>query len=208
MKHCFFIISCTLALVANTAYAEGLPANPWSAKQEIIDNTIFHASRNDIVRSNPAPSTNSGQNTIGLKDITSSFRNSWEQNKQQHIQTTTDNNDVNTIDALNALNTLSRYMNNNHNNNNNADTTDTTGNSMDFSALKQKFSNISNQSKAKVSAQNSETDRQIRKLKYKYNYYKSEVNSGYDSIKNKTKPIYDTMKKSVQEAEKISGVKF
>ena len=211
MKCCSFIILCALFLTATAAFAEGLPANPWAARQEIIDDTVFHASRNELVRSESVQHNNTDRNNMQeLQDIAASIKEKWQQNSQARPQKNNNNNNddsVSTLDAVQALDTLSRYMNrNNQSDNNNSASGSNT--SSDFSVLKQKFSGFSAQSQAKDSAANSEALREMNKLKHKYYHYKSQLNSNYNSLKNKAQPMINTMKKSVQEAEKATGVNF
>ena len=211
MKCCSFIMLCALFLTVNTAFAEGLPANPWAAKQEVIDGTVLHVSRDELVRSEPVQHNNTGRNDMQeLKDIAASVKEKWQQNSQTQPQEQSynnNNNSVSTIDAVQALDTLSRYMNKNNTQNSKVAPTYSES-STDFSALKQKFSGFTAQSQAKASAANSEAQQKINKLKYEYNHYKSQLNSNYNSFKNKAQPMIDTMKKSVREAEKATGVNF
>ena len=211
MKYCSFIILCALFLTVNTAFAEGLPANPWAAKQEIIDGTVLHVSRDELVRSEPVQRNNTDRNDMQeLQNIAASIKEKWQQNSQVQSQENNYNNNnddsVSTLDAVKALDTLSRYMNRNNQSDNNSANDNNT--SPDFSVLKQKFSGFSAQSQAKSSAANSETQREMNRLKHKYYHYKSQFNSNYNSLKNKAQPMINTMKKSVKEAEKATGVNF
>ena len=211
MKYCSFIILCALFLTANTAFAEGLPANPWAAKKEIINDTVLHVSRDELVRSEPVQHNNTGCNDMQeLQNIAASIKEKWQQNSQVQPQENNYNNNnddsVSTLDAVKALDTLSRYMNRNNQSDNNSANDNNT--SPDFSVLKQKFSGFSAQNQAKSSAANSESQREMNRLKHKYYHYKSQFNSNYNSLKNKAQPMINTMKKSVKEAEKATGVNF
>lgn len=211
MKYCSFIMLCALFLAATAAFAEGLPANPWAAKKEIINDTVLHVSRDELVRSEPVQRNNTDRNDMQeLQNIAASIKEKWQQNSQAQPQENNYNNNnddsVSTLDAVKALDTLSRYMNRNNQSDNNSASDNNT--SPDFSILKQKFSGFSAQSQAKTSAANSEAKREMNKLKHKYYHYKSQFNSNYNSLKNKAQPMINTMKKSVKEAEKATGVNF
>ena len=210
MRFTFGLILCSILATATIVHAEGLPANPWAAKQEVIGDTVLHVTRDDINRPNPAQNRNinSSQDMQELQNIAASIKEKWNNSTtnqaQQQQQQQNNEDDVNAIDAVNALNTLSRYMNKSNDNS----TDNNTSSSQDMSALKQKLSDMLNKSKSASSQQNSQTARQMNKAKYEYNRYKSQLNSNYNTLKNKAKPVIDTMKKSVQEAEKASGIKF
>lgn len=206
MRFTFGLILCSILATATIVHAEGLPANPWAAKQEVIGDTVLHVTRDDINRPNPTQNRNinSSQDMQELQDIAASIKEKWSNSTANKPQQQNNEDDVNAIDAVNALNTLSRYMNKDKDNSDDGDTSS----SPDMSAFKQKLSDMLNKSKSASSQQNSQTARQMNKAKYEYNRYKSQLNSNYNTLKNKAKPVIDTMKKSVQEAEKASGIKF
>lgn len=210
MRLVFLMILYSVLTVPTNIHAEGLPANPWAAKQEVIGDTVLHVTREDINHSTQEPNENpnNNQEIRELQHIAASLKEKWNQKTSEQTQEQNEEKEVDTIDALNALNTLSRYMNKNNNNDGNEVSNQSTDNSPDFSSFKEKISALMNKKKAESYQQNSQTSREFNKAKYEYNRYKSQLSSNYNTLKNKAKPVIDTMKKSVQEAEKASGIKF
>lgn len=199
-------VLCCICVIPFSVQAEGLPANPWASKQEVIGNTVLRVSREDI--NPPAQSSDNQENGIQYKqqwrNITKQIENKWQQkNAQTTTENTSGNEDVNAVDALNALNTLSRYMNQNNGNNTNTNTS-----SESLANLKQKLSGMINKNGTQETAPKSSASKELNKIKYQYNRYKSQFNQEYNTIKNKTKPLYNTMKSSIQEAERATGVNF
>lgn len=205
MRFCFLVSLSFFMLTVTTVYAEGLPANPWIAKN--VNNTAgagYAQTPNEQVTNSVADTT--AEDIAELKNTMASIERKLEQNQNNNLQTSAQpaNDNVNTVEALGALNTLSRYMHQSDN----VQNTENTQNTDKLNNLKEKFSEMMAQGKKKTSASNSYATKKVNKAKYEYNHYKAQLQSNYNSIKNKTKPLYDTVKKSVQDAEKAAGVNF
>lgn len=218
MRFCFMALF--LLFGATTVRAEGLPANPWLSKNIASsanngyvqnDNTqIFSAEDVQNVSTQTSAADHKlqydfKQEMQNLQDIAANLKAKSEQADNSSNNVRENNDNVSTSDALKAFGTLSEYLKQKKDDANNGRNN---GNSDDFGGIKRKFSDMMNQGKTKTSSQNSFTNQKINKAKYEYNRYKSQFQYNYNSLKNKTKPLYDTMKKSVQEAEKATGVKF
>lgn len=208
MRYCFFTLFCLLGI--STVHAEGLPANPWINRNANVSGNTGYVQKGDV----PAQTINYStqydyaQEMKELQNVAENLKQKWTQAEQtgnSSSNTAKDNNSVSAADAFNAFTTLSKYVEQKENGQNNGQNS---GNSTEFGNIKQKFSDMIAQNKAKVATHNSYANQKINKAKYEYNHYKAQLQSNYNSLKSKTKPLYDTMKKSVQEAEKATGVKF
>ena len=206
MRFYFFVIFTTMFSV--NASAQGLPANPWANHPH---NNQQHAVINENVNYNKAENKNA-EDIEELKASVAELQNKiMQQNNTNDMQNNTQANQdtkVSSVEALNAFNTLSKYVqqgsDNSSNQNTNNNATDT------FANAKKQLQRImdNNGQQKSNNYQNSKVSAQLNQMERKYKYYKNQVTSGYHDIKNKTAPIVNSMKKGIDEAEKVTGVNF
>lgn len=216
MRFLFLSISVMVLLTPLTVNAQGLPANPWAAKQEVIGNTVLHVSRDDI---NPPVADNNMNiqeesinfDTQELKDTALRIKEKLQQNSNQIDNNASNNEEVSAVEAFNAFNTLSKYVGQNNQSDNSKVQNNT---SSSFDEIKRKMqemmkkSSSNSNSYSSATSQSSELTRELNKAKNKYHHYKSQVTSNYNNLKGKAQPMIDSVKKSINEAEKATGMKF
>lgn len=224
MRRYFFAILCLCFLKCYNASAQGLSANPWlsrgnaSAAQNgaVYQNTseyIPSSAQNLPAVQNTTPAVSDYATDMQeLQNITDTIKERWAQNNNRQAQsgnTGSQNDEVSAMEAYQAFSTLHKYMNQN---NSAADTQSANKNSAGFVQLKNKFQHVMNKKDAAtIPARNSVTNfyqPQLNKAKNKYRHYKSQATSNYNTLKNKTQPLVNAVKKSMDEAEKATGIKF
>ena len=205
MRFYFFAIFTIMFSV--NASAQGLPANPWVNRPQ---NNEQRAVINENVNYNQEESRNA-EEIAELKASVAELQNKMMQNQNNNTNNAQNNNTqgnkVSSVEALNAFDTLSKYVqqgNNNGNQNTQNRGTDTLANAK--KQLQKLMDNNGNQNSNNY--QNNKVSAQFNQMERKYKYYKNQVTSGYYDIKNKTVPIVNSVKKSIDEAEKVTGVNF
>ena len=208
MRFYFFVIFIMISSV--NASAQGLPANPWANHPH---NNEQQAVINENISYNQAENKNA-EDIAQLKASVVELQNKMMQNNNNNTTDTQNNSQINqdnkvsSVEALKAFNTLSKYVQQGNNNNSNQHT-ETGGMDTLANAKKQLQKIMDNGSQSNFNNyQNSKVSAQINQMERKYKYYKNQVTSGYHDIKNKTAPIVNSMKKSIDEAEKVTGVNF
>lgn len=213
MRFCFLLIFGLLSLNAVTANAQGLPANPWAAKQEVINGSVLHISRDNInqqpIGNNASEqSESSSQDMEELKNIAASIKEKWQQRDNQVNDTsasTPEDDKVGTVEAFNAFNTLSKYMQqNNKSDNSNVQN----NNSSSFEDFKREIQKMMDKQKTTSSSSDNKISRELGHAKHQYNHYKSQLTSNYNNLKNKAQPVINEVKKGLNEAERTTGMKF
>ena len=207
MRLCFVVMS--FLFYATMALAEGLPANPWLSKNKTItgNNGYIRNENTQAADLNNNLQRNYELEIQELHNIADALKAKSASTDNPVTDTQSNNTNIDTSEALKALGKLSGYMDSQKQNN-----VQNNENSADLDEFKQKFSDVMNRNKAKIAAQNSNANRKMNEVKSdvkrEYNHYKSQLQSNYNSLKDKTRPLYDTMKKSVEAAEKATGVNF
>ena len=187
MRFLFLPIQVMILLYATNVSAQGLPANPWLTKREVINNTVTHISRDNItaqaVDNNiNIQDDNIDYNTQELKDTILNIKEKLQQGENQ-TNAASDNKEVNAIDAFNAFNTLSKYVGQNNQSDNAK--VNNNHNSASFGDIKRKMqkmmNNNGNTSSSASTSQSNEITREFDKAKNKYHHYKSQVTSNYNN---------------------------
>ena len=218
MRFLFLSISAMILLNATTVSAQGLPANPWSAKQEVIGDTVLHISRDDI---NPPIADNNinnqeeslNFNTQELKDTALRIKEKLQQDSNQtNNDSASKDEEVSAVEAFNAFNTLSKYVGQNNQSDNSKVQNNTS--SASFDEIKRKVqemmkkNNTNSASYSNETSQNNALTQELNKAKSKYHHYKSKVTSNYNDLKSKAQPVINSVKKGINEAEKATGMNF
>lgn len=205
MRFLFFATLGFVCLPLTFASAQGLPANPWLAESGQVNNKVADNSANVISSNIPSEvQFNPAEDMQKLQNMATEIKEKIEVNNNVAQVSQSGDSDVNTLDALNALNTLSKYMDKNNTQNSSS----SNNNFSEFSNLKSQLNGIMNKKNSYSDSTNNFQSKEIQKITRQYNSYKSKMKSNLNNLKNQAKPLVNTMKQSINEAEKATGVSF
>lgn len=205
----FFAASLVSVFTSFSAFAEGLPANPWTA----------HAARGSLPAvaqvQNTAASQAQNFDTKELNEVISALKNAVNdsvqaaQNNGASRQASAQASDfTDTADNMKALWVLSQYLKKNQSENSSQNISDD-GIKQIMRILAQSGGNNAQARQAAPSVGLSpQAKRQLNSLKYEYNKYRSQLVSNYNYLRKQAKPLVNTMEKSMNEAQRATGIKF